>query len=61
MQVCPEIVVTLSDELLDVLQSQARVLRVPLRWMVASLICDTIETNAVPQLIPIESRVQLGG
>ena len=26
MQVCPEIVVTLSDELLDVLQAQARVL-----------------------------------
>ncbi len=60
MQVCPEIVVTLSDELLDVLQAQARVLRVPLRWMVASLICDTIETDAVPQLIPIESRVRLG-
>jgi hypothetical protein len=60
MQVCPEIVVTLSDELLDVLQAQARVLRVPLRWMVASLICDTLETDAVPQLIPIESRVHLG-
>ena len=57
MQVCPEIVVTLSDELLDVLQAQARVLRVPLRWIVASLICDTIETDAVPQLIPIESTI----
>ena len=39
-----EIRVTLSDELLDVLQAQARILRVPLRWMIASLVCDTIET-----------------
>ena len=39
-----EIRVTLSDDLLDVLQAQARILRVPLRWMIASLVCDTIET-----------------
>ncbi len=39
-----EVRVTLSDELLDVLQAQARILRVPLRWMIASLVCDTIET-----------------
>ncbi len=44
MQRNAEIRVTLSDELLDVLQAQARVLRVPLRWMIASLVCDTIET-----------------
>jgi hypothetical protein len=48
-----EILVTLSDELLDVLQAQARLLRVPLRWMIASLVCDTIESAAVPELIPI--------
>jgi hypothetical protein len=48
-----EIRVTLSDELLDVLQAQARILRVPLRWMIASLVCDTIESAAVPELIPI--------
>jgi hypothetical protein len=48
-----EIRVTLSDELLDVLQAQARTLRVPLRWMIASLVCDTIESAAVPELIPI--------
>ena len=48
-----EIRVTLSDELLDVLQAQARLLRVPLRWMIASLVCDTIESAAVPELIPI--------
>jgi hypothetical protein len=48
-----EIRVTLSDELLDVLQAQARILRVPLRWMIASLVCDTIESAAVLELIPI--------
>jgi len=48
-----EIRVTLSDELLDVLQSQARILRVPLRWVIASLVCDTIDTAAVPELIPV--------
>jgi hypothetical protein len=48
-----EIRVTLSDELLDVLQAQARTLRVPLRWMIASLVCDTIESAGVPELIPI--------
>jgi hypothetical protein len=59
MQIRPEIAVTLSDELLDVLQAQARLLRVPLRWVIASLVCDTIETTAVPQLIPINSSAQL--
>jgi hypothetical protein len=44
MQSQSEIRVTLSDDLLEVLQAQARVLRVPLRWMIASLVCDTIET-----------------
>jgi hypothetical protein len=48
-----EVRVTLSDELLDVLQAQARILRVPLRWMIASLVCDTIESAAVLELIPI--------
>jgi hypothetical protein len=59
MEIRPEIAVTLSDELLDVLQAQARLLRVPLRWVIASLVCDTIETAAVPQLIPIDSSAQL--
>ncbi len=48
-----EIRVTLSDELLDELQAQARILRVPLRWVIASLVCDTIETTNMPELIPI--------
>jgi hypothetical protein len=53
MQRNSEIRVTLSDELLDVLQSQARVLRVPLRWMIASLVCDTMDTPDAPDLIPL--------
>lgn len=39
-----EIRVTLSDDLLETLQAQARVLHVPLRWVIASLVCDTIDT-----------------
>jgi hypothetical protein len=54
-----EIMVTLSDELLDALQSQARLLRVPLRWMVASLVCDTIEMAGVP--IPLAADARLPG
>jgi hypothetical protein len=53
MQNLSEIRVTLSDELLDVLQAQARTLRVPLRWIIASLVCDTMDTAAVTELIPI--------
>ncbi len=48
MQSHSEIRVTLSDDLLDVLQAQARLLRV-----IASLVCDTIDTAAVPELIPV--------
>jgi hypothetical protein len=54
MQIRSEILVTLSDELLDTLQVQARLIRVPLRWLVASLVCDTIETAAVPNLLPMD-------
>jgi hypothetical protein len=41
----PEIAVTLSEELLERLRAQARQLHVPLRWLVAGLVCDTIEPN----------------
>jgi len=59
MRIRPEIAVTLSDELLDVLQAQAHILRVPLRWVIASLVCDTLETATFPQAIPIDSSVRL--
>jgi hypothetical protein len=44
MKTSPEIAVTLSDELLRSLQAQARELNVPLKWLVAGLVCDTVET-----------------
>jgi len=47
----PEFSVTLSDELFDQLRSQAQRLHVPLKWLVASLVCDTLEPVAEP--IPI--------
>ena len=39
----PEILVTLSDELLDRIRRQARELHVPMNWLVAGLVCDTID------------------
>jgi hypothetical protein len=48
MKTSPEIVVTLSDELLRSLQAQSRALKIPLRWLVAGLVCDTIETAGQP-------------
>jgi hypothetical protein len=48
MKTSPEIVVTLSDELLRSLRSQSRELKVPLSWLVAGLVCDTIETAEPP-------------
>jgi hypothetical protein len=44
--------VTLSDELLDCLRAKARELRVPLKYLVASLVCDTID----PVMITVEQR-----
>jgi hypothetical protein len=38
-----EILVTLSDELLDRIRRQARELHIPMKWLVAGLVCDTID------------------
>ncbi len=48
MKTDPEIRVTLSDELLDRLRSQARELQVSIKYLVASLICDTMESVGKP-------------
>jgi hypothetical protein len=45
MKTKSEIRVTLSDELFDCLRAEARELRVPLKWLVANLVCDTIESR----------------
>jgi hypothetical protein len=41
----PEVAVTLSDELLDHLRSEAQRLEIPLEWLVASLVVDTIDED----------------
>lgn len=48
MKTSPEIAVTLSDELLESLRAQAEMLKVPLKWLVAGLVCDTIERQDDP-------------
>jgi hypothetical protein len=43
MNATPEVFVTLSADLLRHLRRLARTMHVPIQWMVAGLICDTIE------------------
>lgn len=40
-----EVFVTLSADLLDRLRKVAQKEHVPLRWLVAGLICDTVEAD----------------
>jgi hypothetical protein len=44
----PQIRVTLSDELLNHLRKRAQEMHVPLRWLVAGLVCDTFESGIKP-------------
>ena len=44
-----EIRVALSDELFDRIRKQAQELHVPLKWLVAGLVCDTIDPVQEPQ------------
>jgi hypothetical protein len=39
--------VTLSDELFDRLRAEARKLHVPVKWLVASLVCDTFDSSTL--------------
>jgi hypothetical protein len=48
MKISREIAVTLSDGLLESLRAQAEELKVPLKWLVAGLVCDTIEPGDDP-------------
>jgi hypothetical protein len=45
MKRSPQVRVTLSDDLLHHLRKTALEQRVPLRWLVAGLICDTLESR----------------
>jgi hypothetical protein len=46
----PQVRVTLSDDLLDHLRRVARAKHVPLRWLVAGLVCDTLERSVDRQV-----------
>ena len=46
MKRSPQVRVTLSDDLLIHLRKTAQVQHVPLRWLVAGLVCDTLEARA---------------
>jgi hypothetical protein len=48
MKTSPQIVVTLSDELMESLRARAQELKIPLKWLVAGLVCDTIELGDGP-------------
>jgi hypothetical protein len=43
MNATPQVMVTLSAELLRQLRKEAREQHVSLRWLVAGLVCDTLE------------------
>lgn len=44
MHANPSIKVVLSDELMSHLRRVAQELHIPLRWLVAGLVCDTFES-----------------
>ncbi len=48
MKTSPEIYVTLSDELMEHLRAQSQELKIPLKWLVAGLVCDTIDPEEPP-------------
>jgi len=43
MTASPEVAVTLTPELFDQLSAESRKLGIPLEWLVASLVADTID------------------
>ncbi len=46
MKRSPQFRVTLSDDLLSHLRKVAKQKHVPLRWLVAGLVCDTFESGS---------------
>ncbi len=48
MTIAPEVDVTLSSDLLRRLRDEARTLGVPIEWLIASLIVDTVDTFRAP-------------
>jgi len=56
MDTNPKIFVVLSDDLLRHLRRVAREQHIPLRWLVAGLVCDTFETG-IEQTITRQAAV----
>jgi hypothetical protein len=54
----PQVRVTLSDDLLTHLRRVAQQEHVPLRWLVAGLVCDTFEAGLERS---VDRRVALAG
>ena len=52
MKTSPVIAVTLSAELLRSLQVQSREQKVPLKWLVAGLVCDTLRVSGEDHRTP---------
>jgi hypothetical protein len=48
MKTHSEIVVTLTADLLQSLRTQSQELKIPLKWLVAGLVCDTFEPAEQP-------------
>jgi len=42
----PQVQVTLSVDLLNHLRTESQSRRIPLRWLVAGLVCDTMKTDS---------------
>ncbi len=57
MDASPEIRVTLSDELMKRLLLESQEQQVPLRWLVAGLVCDTLEAQKRPYHSSRKARV----
>ena len=53
MERSSQFLVTLSDDLLHHLRRTARQTHVPLRWLVAGLVCDTLEQGTRPPALSI--------
>lgn len=56
MNAGPELSVTLSAELLEHLRSEAQRLDIPLDWLVASLVVDTLEEAGAAESTPGADR-----
>ena len=58
MNAGPQVRVTLSDDLLNHLRQTAQEKHIPLKWLVAGLVCDTLESGLER---PVERMFALTG